>query len=149
MSFINSVPKLQISEHLLFEAVLVPPSKVKWGKELKWQLYLMILSYKAISIPQLCDEPNSTQIMPLEPIGIILNSATDDTKWHQMTNDVYKISKLWICSRVIESMAYWNTEILEYSDFGILRYWNIKIIWEKAILRYLNNKIIWEKAILG
>ena len=35
-------PWLQMSEHLIFEAVLVPNLEVKWGKELKWQLYLRI-----------------------------------------------------------------------------------------------------------
>ena len=49
----NQSPRLQISEHLLFEAVLVP---------------------------QLYEEPNSKQITPLEPNGIILNSDIQSNK---------------------------------------------------------------------
>ena len=38
----NWFPSLQKSEHLLFEAVLMPRLEVQWGKELKWQWYLRI-----------------------------------------------------------------------------------------------------------
>ena len=31
--------------------------------------------YEALLIPQLCEEPNGTQITPPEPNGIILSSA--------------------------------------------------------------------------
>ena len=37
ISEVNQFPRLQISEHSLFEVVLVPHLEVILGKELKWQ----------------------------------------------------------------------------------------------------------------